>query len=84
MASKSPLLLLLLLRANSPVVIHVADTCTAHVPTRLGLGDMSDRLMPTKVPGLTGVTQLAAGKDHSLALHDDSTVSSFGFGLYGQ
>jgi len=86
MASKSPLLLLLLLllRANSPVVIHVADTCTAHVPTRLGLGDMSDRLMPTKVPGLTGVTQLAGGGYHTVALHGDGTVSSFGYDNYGQ
>jgi len=48
------------------------------------MGDKNWRSAPTKVPGLTGVTQLAAGKDHSLALHDDGTVSSFGFGLYGQ
>ena len=81
-ASKSPLLLLL--RANSPVVVHVADTCTARVPTRLGLGDTSDRLTPAKVLGLTGVVQLTAGDDHTLALHGDGTVSAFGRNSYGQ
>jgi len=92
MASKSPLLLL---HANSPVVIHIADTCTARVPTRLGLNDTAlwrtsnstywwRRNAPTKVLGLTGVTQLAAGGYHTLALHGDNTVSSFGKNNYGQ
>ena len=73
---------MLLLRANL-VVIHFADTCTARVPTRLGLGDTTQRTAPTKVPGLTNVTQLAAGS-HSLALHGDGTVSSFGANNNGQ
>jgi len=80
-ASKSPLLLL---RANAPVVIHVADTCTARVPTRLGLFDKGSRYVPTKVLGLTNVTQLTAGDGFSLALHGDGTVSAFGWNNYGQ
>jgi len=83
---------LLLLRANSPIVINVADTCTARVPTRLGLVTITRRRRrgglfynaPTKVTGLTGVTQVAAGGDNSLALHGDGTVSSFGRNRYGE
>ena len=40
--------------------------------------------MPTKVLELTSVMQLTAGRYHSLALHDDGTVSSFGRNNYGQ
>jgi len=75
---------LLLLRAHIPIVIHVADTCTAPVPTRLGLGDKTDRNTPTKMLRLRNATQLAAGTDHSLALHGDSTLSSFGRNTDGQ
>ena len=39
---------------------------------------------PVKVPGLTNVTQLAAGEYHSLALHGDGTVSAFGRNNGGQ
>ena len=46
--------------------------------------DTTDRTTPTKVPGLNGVKQLTAGVFHSLALHDDGTVSSFGWNNYGQ
>ena len=42
------------------------------------------RTTPTKVPGLTRVTQLTASGSYSLALHDDGTVSSFGQNNYGQ
>jgi len=48
------------------------------------LGDTTDRTTPKKVPGLADVTQLTAGVFHSLALHDDGTVSSFGRNNYGQ
>jgi len=48
------------------------------------LGDLADRKTPTKVQGLNGVTQLTAGVYHSLALHDDGTVSSFGSNFYGR
>ena len=52
--------------------------------SRLGLGDTTNRNTPVKVPGLTNVTQLAAGGAHSLALHSDGTVSSFGYNEVGQ
>ena len=48
------------------------------------MGDTTERTTPTKVPGLTGVKQLTAGGSHSLALHDDGTVSAFGRNNYGQ
>ena len=48
------------------------------------MGDTTDRTTPTKVPGLTSVKQLTAGGSHSLALHDDGTVSAFGRNSYGQ
>ena len=54
------------------------------MPTRLGLGDKTDRNTPTKMLRLRNATQLAAGTDHSLALHGDSTLSSFGRNTDGQ
>ena len=48
------------------------------------MGDTTNRNTPVKVPGLTNVMQLAAGEYHSLALHGDGTVSSFGRNSYGQ
>jgi len=48
------------------------------------LGDTTERTTPTKIPGLTDVKQLIAGRYHSLALHDDGTVSAFGRNSYGQ
>ena len=48
------------------------------------MGDTTDRTTPTKVLELTGVKQLTAGFYHSLALHDDGTVSAFGWNSDGQ
>ena len=53
------------------------------------MGDTTKRTTPTKMLGLTGVKQVTAGGafqygDHSLVLHDDGTVSSFGRNNYGQ
>ena len=48
------------------------------------MGDTTERTTPTKIPGLTGIKQLTAGRDHSLALHDDGTVTSFGRNNNGQ
>jgi alpha-tubulin suppressor-like RCC1 family protein len=39
---------------------------------------------PAQVPGLTGVTAVAAGSTHSLALRSDGTVWAFGSNLYGE
>jgi alpha-tubulin suppressor-like RCC1 family protein len=40
--------------------------------------------VPGLVPGLTGVTAIAAGSDHTVALRADGTVWTFGFNGYGQ
>jgi alpha-tubulin suppressor-like RCC1 family protein len=39
---------------------------------------------PARVPSLTGVVDIASGRDHVLALHADGTVSAWGFNLNGQ
>jgi alpha-tubulin suppressor-like RCC1 family protein len=36
------------------------------------------------VAGLSGVTQVAGGRDHSLALRADGTAWAFGHNTYGQ
>ncbi|MFY0580812.1 RCC1 domain-containing protein [Cystobacter fuscus] len=52
----------------------------------LGLGTHDDEphATPTRVPGLTGVVDLANGRDHLLALHEDGTVSAWGLNASGQ
>ncbi|OJH33589.1 hypothetical protein BON30_47840 [Cystobacter ferrugineus] len=52
----------------------------------LGLGtqDGESHPTPTRVPGLTGVVDLANGRDHLLALHEDGTVSAWGLNASGQ
>ncbi|WP_257462353.1 RCC1 domain-containing protein [Archangium lipolyticum] len=39
---------------------------------------------PVKVPGLSGVVDIASGRDHVLALHGDGTVSAWGLNVSGQ
>ncbi len=53
---------------------------------QLGLGTVSatPTLAPTPVPGLTDVTQLAAGESHSLVLKSDGTVWAWGSSDFGQ
>jgi alpha-tubulin suppressor-like RCC1 family protein len=51
---------------------------------QLGLGDIKERLTPTRVPGLTGVKAIAAGGDHSLALTESGEVYAWGGNSYGQ
>jgi len=50
---------------------------------RLGDGTFADHATPVKVNGLTGVTAIAAGRDHSLAL-SGGTVYAWGWNGYGQ
>jgi alpha-tubulin suppressor-like RCC1 family protein len=51
----------------------------------LGLGTVGPRAVrtPQKVPGLTGVTQLAAGGETSMALRSDGTLLVWGYENYG-
>jgi alpha-tubulin suppressor-like RCC1 family protein len=55
-----------------------------------GAGELGDggwgghRSTPFPVPGLTGVTQVAAGQDFSLALRSDGTVWAWGDNFSGQ
>ena len=50
---------------------------------QLGNNTTVDARVPTAVPGLSGVTQVAAGYAHSLALKDDGTVWAWGYNAYG-
>jgi alpha-tubulin suppressor-like RCC1 family protein len=44
----------------------------------LGNGSTTDSTVPVQVPGLTGVTQIAAGNDFDLALRSDGSVWGWG------
>ncbi|NOK22049.1 Ig-like domain-containing protein [Corallococcus carmarthensis] len=52
----------------------------------LGLGtkDSDSHARPAQVPGLTDVVDIAAGKDHTLALRANGSVVAWGLGLNGQ
>lgn len=49
-----------------------------------GTQDAAAHSTPAQVPGLTGVIDIATGRDHVLALHADGTVSSWGLDASGQ
>lgn len=53
---------------------------------QLGLGDSTDvNIVPKMVPGLTNITEIAAGDNHSLALKQDRTaVWAWGRNITGQ
>ncbi|MEB3328974.1 MAG: hypothetical protein VKQ33_07060 [Candidatus Sericytochromatia bacterium] len=51
--------------------------------SQLGLADGQDRFAPQRVPGLDGVTHLAAGADFSLALRTDGTIWAWGTDRHG-
>jgi alpha-tubulin suppressor-like RCC1 family protein len=46
--------------------------------------DESPNPTPTQVPGLSGITAIAAGTYHSLALKNDGTVWGWGYNGHGQ
>jgi hypothetical protein len=49
----------------------------------LGDGTTTDRKTPVQVKNLSGVTAIAAGTDHSLALKNDGTVWAWGHAPLG-
>ncbi len=51
---------------------------------QLALGDTTDRLGPTPVPGLSGVSALALGSSHGCALFNDGSVQCWGKNNQGQ
>ncbi|MFC0038325.1 RCC1 domain-containing protein [Actinomadura rayongensis] len=51
---------------------------------QLGTGDTTASCSPHTVPGLSGVTQVAAGDYHSVALTSDGTVKAWGWNGSGQ
>lgn len=51
---------------------------------QLGDGSTSDRVIPLLVPGLTGVSQIALGDNHTCALLNDGTVKCWGLNDKGQ
>ena len=53
-------------------------------PGQLGDGTSTNRSTPVAVSGLSGVTAVAAGWYHSLAVKDDGTVWSWGYNSDGQ
>jgi alpha-tubulin suppressor-like RCC1 family protein/subtilisin family serine protease len=55
-----------------------------HGQLGIGTSDLDAHASPVKVSGLSGVTDVAAGCSHSLALKDDGTVWAWGLGENGQ
>ncbi|MEK7309400.1 MAG: RCC1 repeat-containing protein, partial [Planctomycetota bacterium] len=51
---------------------------------QLGNNSTTNSPTPVQVSGLTGVTKIASGYSHSLALKSDGTVWTWGYNLYGQ
>ncbi len=49
-----------------------------------GTDDDEAHTAPNQVPGVTGVVDIANGRDHILALHTDGTVSAWGLDASGQ
>ena len=51
---------------------------------QLGLGSNTSTVTPTQVPGLSGITQIAANGADTYALKSDGTVWAWGDNAYGQ
>lgn len=56
----------------------------SNVTGQLGDGTETDRSVPVQVSGLTNVTAVAAGENHSVALRADGTVWAWGLNDKGQ
>ena len=55
-----------------------------NITGQLGDGTTTDRALPAPVPGLTAVTALAEGSDHTLAVLSNGTVRAWGSNSNGQ
>jgi alpha-tubulin suppressor-like RCC1 family protein len=51
---------------------------------QLGHGNTDHQLVPKRVEGLTNVTDIAIGTDHSLAVVEAGSVYTWGYNYYGQ
>ena len=51
---------------------------------QLGLGDIANKNVPTKVGTDTSWASVAAGQSHTLAVKTDGTLWAWGYNLYGQ
>jgi len=49
-------------------------SCGANGDGELGLGDFTERLLPTRIPGLPPVRQVVGGDDHVVFVNKDGTV----------
>ncbi len=61
--------------------------CWGRPPTTWGQGpsmDDPDRVVPTRVDGVSGGRSVSVGVDHACVLLDDGTVSCLGHNLWGQ
>jgi alpha-tubulin suppressor-like RCC1 family protein len=51
---------------------------------QLGLGDYTERNIPTQIPGLTNIIDISTGQTFSMALKSDGTVWTWGSNQYGE
>ncbi len=58
--------------------------CGQNMAGQLGLGDVSNRLSPHMIPGLSNVVFVAAGDDFSMAVLSNTAVMSWGANPFGE
>jgi alpha-tubulin suppressor-like RCC1 family protein len=70
--------------ARTPPVPYVAEAWGFNKYGELGNGTTESSAVPVEVSGLRGVTAIAGGSRHGLALLDAGTVMAWGENFYGQ
>jgi alpha-tubulin suppressor-like RCC1 family protein len=93
-AATRRMLAAVLAAATSTLVISIASSAQASPSVakawglnndgQLGNGSTESSAVPVEVSGLQGVTAIAGGSHHSLALLADGTVMAWGENFYGQ